>query len=134
MSFASFVMVMLFAGSVSPTVPSSHADHLKHGRSVVESMLVAVEQQDQSAFGRLVKEDALFVVGEKAAPAGLQMIPSQLDCQNPRVTKVEPSENVVGDSRVTVAWTCKPRLPDFDGNLAIRFWVHGGKVIFGERV
>ena len=130
MSSISFVTAMLIAG----TAPSGHVDHLMEGRVVVQDMLDAVAKQDQLAFGRLVKDDALFVFGDKASPARLQLLPAELGCANPKVVKVEPSENVANDSRVTVTWSCKPRLPEFDGNLAVKFWVHGGQVVFGERV
>ena len=133
MSLASIAFFMLVAGSAAPA-PAGHGDHLAHGRSVVETMLLAVARQDGSAFARVVEKDALLSVGRTPGVVELQIPPAEFGCANPRVTKVEASDNVVGDSKVTVAWTCKPRRPDFDGNLAIRFWVHGGKVIFGERV
>ena len=127
-------MLILAVGTAQPAVAAGHAEHLNHGRSVVETMLAAVERQDKSAFASVVEKDALLSVGPRTASVELQLPPATFGCTNPRVTKVEPSDNVAGDSKVTVAWTCTPHLPDFDGHLAIRFWVHGGKVIFGERI
>ena len=134
MRVATSAMILVAAVSAAPALAQHHDHALAEGRLVVETMLAAVATQDQGVFGRVVDRDAAVVIGQESTPATLKLPPVALGCADPKITKVEPSDNVVGDSKVTVAWTCTQRLPEFDGKLAIRFWVHGGKVIFGERV
>ena len=124
----------LGATVILPSSACAQAPTKPEAQAVVEKMLTAMQKHDQAAFDSVVLKGAGIIFYDVMAPLNVNTPPEELGCNQPKITKVEPSNLADNGIAMTVVWQCKPQLPDWDGKMAIKFHVENGKVTIGERV